>query len=233
MNAPQTKPFRLPLKKRLLSHPWVQGAAAWLMAGLLRLLWLTFRKEIHVHPDAAAYQSGERQAIFAFWHGRMILFPFFTPKGRRMHVLISHHRDGELIARLIAHFGVASVRGSSSKGAKEATQKLLEKIAEGHNISITPDGPRGPAFKAQRGALHLARLSSVPLVPVSVAASRYTKLKSWDGFMIPHPFAQIRMEVAAPIMVASDANLSDLKQSKDALEAALNAAGERADTIGG
>lgn len=231
MQGAAQKSFRLPLKKRLLTHPAMQAFAAWLMASLLKVFWLTFRKQIHVHPDAAPYLSGEQQAIFAFWHGRMILFPFFKPKPREMHVLISHHRDGELIARLISHFDIASVRGSSSKGAKEATQRLLEKIAQGQNISITPDGPRGPAFQAQRGALHLARLSQQPLLPVSFAASRYTQLKSWDGFIIPHPFAQIRVEIAAPLRVARDATLADLKISKAALEAALNAAGERADNI--
>ncbi len=215
----------------MLTHPAMQAFAAWAMAMLLKGFWLTFKREIQVHPQAEPFLRGDASAIFCFWHGRMIAFPFLAPEKRAMHVLISHHRDGELIARLISHFGVKSVRGSSSKGAKEATKMLLEELAQGHNISITPDGPRGPAFEAQRGALHLARLSGRPMVPVSFSASRYTQLRSWDGFIIPHPFAKVRIDIAAPIMIARDAKLPDLKRYKTQLEDALNAAGVRADEV--
>jgi lysophospholipid acyltransferase (LPLAT)-like uncharacterized protein len=224
-------PYKLPWKRRVLAHPAVQSAAAWLAAQLLRLLWLSFRRDIRIHPDAAAYMRGDTSAIFCLWHGRMILFPFLKPKARELFVLISHHRDGELIAKLIAHFGVQSVRGSSSNGAKEATHMLQQKLAEGRNISITPDGPRGPACQAQRGALHLARQSGTPMIPVSFAASRYTQLRSWDRFIIPHPFAKIRVEIAAPITVAKAATLTELKQHKLQLEEALDAAAMRADEV--
>lgn len=224
-------PYKLPWKRRILTHPAMQAFAAWAMALLLKVFWLTFKREIKVHPEAESFLRGDAPAIFCLWHGRMIVFPFLVPKNRAMHVLISHHRDGELIARLISHFGVKSVRGSSSKGAKEATKLLLEKLAQGQSISITPDGPRGPAFEAQRGALHLARLSGMPMVPVSFSASRYTQLRSWDGFIIPHPFAKIRVDIAAPIIITRDAKLPDLKRHKTQLEDALNAAGIRADEV--
>lgn len=225
------KPYKLPLKRRVFQSAAVQALAAVLMAYLLKLLWFTFRKQVVVHPQTEMLLKGDKPLIFCLWHGRMIIFPFFKPKHRRMRVLISHHRDGELIARLIRHFGVQSVRGSSSKGAKEATSLLLQSLANGDNIAITPDGPRGPAFAAQRGALHLARLSGCDMIPVSFSASPCTQLSSWDRFIIPHPFARVRVEIAAPIHIAKDAKLDGLKQAKQELETALNAAGDRADAV--
>lgn len=116
-----------------------------------------------------------------------------------MHVLISHHRDGELIAKVISHFRIKSVRGSSTHGAREATRNLIRLLADGDNISITPDGPRGPRYVAQEGAATLSRLSKKPMIPVSFSASRCRRFKSWDRFMIPLPFARVMVIAAAPI----------------------------------
>lgn len=229
--APAAKPFRLPWYKRLLKQPLVQRLLAWLMAIMLRLFWLSFKVDWQIDAQAKPYIDGEKQGIFCFWHGRMILLPFCMPKGRAMYVLISQHRDGELVARMISHFSIRSIRGSSSRNAREATNELLARLMDGENISITPDGPRGPAFQARRGALHLARQSGCALIPLSFSASRAKILKSWDAFMIPLPFSHIRFSVGAPIFVSETSTLKELQSKRAILEQELNAVNEQADEV--
>lgn len=215
--------YRLPWHRRIFKQLWFQRLACWVLAQILKLLRLTYRTELVVHPEASSIIEGEENAIFCFWHGRMIVLPFYYPKKLPMHVLISHHRDGALIARLISHFGIQSVRGSSSRGVKEATRILEQLLYKGHNIAITPDGPRGPVQQAAKGAAFIAKRSGKKLLPVSYSASRAKRLSSWDKFMIPLPFARIVLEVGAPITAQED---GDVRLS---LETSLNQLTDRVD----
>lgn len=217
-----TAPFRLPLRKRIFAHPLFQDISTWLFAGLLKLCWPTYRIQREYHPEALDFMTGQRQAIFCFWHGRMIIFPNIRPGNRPMHVLISHHRDGQLIAKVIGHFGVHSVRGSSSRGALTATRSLAEMLKKGHNISITPDGPRGPLQQAQKGSVTLARLAQQPMVPVSFSASPSCRLSSWDRFMIPLPFSRVVILVGAPILPDVMAEKSGMEACRKQLEDRMN-----------
>ena len=216
-----TSTYRLPLKKRILNYPIVQETFACILSLLMRLCWLTYRVETEVRDGAMPFFKGEQQGIFCFWHGRMIVFPFFKPKSIPMHVLISHHRDGEMIARIISYFGINCVRGSSNKGAMEATRKLLQLLKNGDSVAITPDGPRGPIFKAQNGAAILAKMSTKPLVPVTFSASKPHRLRSWDRFMIPLPFSKVVVQVGAPIEVDKKADKETIEQARQTLEATM------------
>lgn len=216
------KPFRLPWHKRIFKHSLFQDLSTWLIAQMIRLIGWSFRAKMEVHPDAAPYVSGKENAIFCFWHGRMIVFPLFNPKARAMHILISHHRDGELIAKVIRHFGVDSVRGSSSKGAKSATKMMLQLLEKGDNIGITPDGPRGPTQQAAIGAPHLAKMSQKPLIPITYGASNCKQLDSWDRFMIPLPFSRIMVQVGAPILVDKSTSKEAMEGMRQRVEETLN-----------
>lgn len=220
-----TKSFRLPWHKRVLKHPVFQDVVTWLIAVVMKLCWFSYRIEKQIHPDSIPYLQGTHNGIFCFWHGRMILFPFFKPKSRAMHVLISFHRDGELIAKVIRHFSIRTIRGSSNKGARAATRQLLEQLKKGDNISITPDGPRGPVFQAEKGAILLAKLAAKPLIPVSFSASRSCQLSSWDRFMIPLPFSKLFIIADAPLMIDSKADESQRLE----LETRLNQITNQAD----
>lgn len=224
-----TKPFRLPFRKRVFTHHWFQDAASWLVALILKCSWCTYRITYECHDAATAYVSGEKQAIFCFWHGRMIIFPRVKPKGRAMHVLISHHRDGQLIAKVIRHFGVDSVRGSSSRGARAATRALADMLAAGDNISITPDGPRGPAQIAQKGAVMLAHITGQPLVPVSFSAAPSHRLSSWDKFMIPYPFSRVMILIGEPIHIPQPSDKTELESYRTSLENRMSALTDAAD----
>ncbi|MEQ1789011.1 MAG: lysophospholipid acyltransferase family protein [Rickettsiales bacterium] len=213
------------LSKRLLKHPRTQLILSYFLAGYIRLVMLTNRRKFYIHPEAEIFIRGEQNAIFAFWHGRMMLLPAVNPP-RKMHVLISHHRDGKLISQVINHFGQDTIAGSSSKGGTEAVRSIVRLLKKGDNISITPDGPRGPNQIATIGIVTIAKLSKKPVLPVTFSATKYKRLKSWDKFMVAKPFGRIVFCVGAPIMV-EQAN----EVARIAIETSLNNLVEQADAL--
>lgn len=208
--------------KKFLKSPAAQGAAAWLLSLYIRLVYLTSRKTRDVEEKARPYMEGADNAIFAFWHGRMMLLPAFCPPKRKMRVLISRHRDGILISRVISHFGQETVSGSSSKGGAEAAGEILRVLKSGDNVSITPDGPRGPSQVAAKGAVALARLTGKPVLPVAFAGSRVVRLRSWDRFVLALPFGRIIFCVGNPIAVPPDADDEKEEAARQAFELAMN-----------
>lgn len=215
------------VKKKILKSPVVQYLLSWFLAGYIWLVFLTNKKIKHIHPDAMPYMQGKDNAIFAFWHGRMMLLPAFCPPHHKMHVLISLHRDGKLISQVIGHFGQKTVSGSTSKGGKEAVSEILKLLETGANISITPDGPRGPVHGAARGIAGVARFSGKVVLPVVFSATRAKHLKSWDKFMLALPFGKIFFYVGKPIMVSEDGDEEDarlhIERSMNALLAEADA----------
>lgn len=208
--------------KRILKDARVQKALSWLLAQYIRLVFLTSRKTYRFDEAALPYMQGKDNAIFAFWHGRMMLCPTIEPKGRKMHVLISFHRDGKLISDVIAHFGEATISGSSSKGGMAAVKEILRVLKQGDNVSITPDGPRGPVQVVQMGVVTAARLSGKPVLPVTFAASRHKRLKSWDRFMLAYPFSHVVFYVGPPIVVGRDLDAEQEEKLRQTIEEAMN-----------
>jgi lysophospholipid acyltransferase (LPLAT)-like uncharacterized protein len=101
--------------------------------------------------------------------------------GKRLTFLVSWHRDGELITRVMKRFGMNPTRGSSTRGGLRALYALIKKVRDGYDIAFTPDGPRGPARAAQMGVVQTARLSGLPVVPIGMGA---LKKKRWAPGML-------------------------------------------------
>jgi lysophospholipid acyltransferase (LPLAT)-like uncharacterized protein len=219
------------LSKKILKHPRTESAVSWLLAMYIRLVYVTSRKIRIVDDAALPYIRGEQNGIFAFWHGRMMLLPAFEPPRRKMHVLISLHRDGLLISRVIGQFGEATISGSSSKGGKAAVMEMLRVLRAGDNISITPDGPRGPLQVAAAGIVTVARLSGKPVIPVTFSSTRHKRLKSWDRFMIALPFGRIAFCVGAPLPLQRDMDETQQETARLQVEHAMNVQVEKADSL--
>ncbi len=155
-----------------------QRFLSWLGSVLLRALGWTLRINI---KDEAEYFSGTggRQHIFAFWHNRMLLMPLIcerhnrNPKGAV--VLTSPSRDGAILEEFMKHFGVPSVRGSSSRRGATALLELTKYLEEGKDVVITPDGPRGPRYRLGQGLIFLAQKADCPIMPIHV---EYLTLRS-------------------------------------------------------
>ena len=154
---------------------------------LLRLLGRTYRVRILV-PDYS--QAAKSPRIYIFWHGKMVM-PLVVHQGQDVGIMISEHRDGEIIAKIVEALGSHSVRGSSTRGALKAYIGMLRELKNGISAAVTPDGPQGPRHKLKSGALRLSVDSGVDIFLMSWWAKNRWQLGSWDGFEFPKPFTQI------------------------------------------
>ena len=140
-------------------------------AALIRGLGKTLRPTGQGFRKMEEASGPGRPAIFAFWHSQQLMMSLFY-RGPGAHVLISQHRDGELIARIAWRFGLRSVRGSTTRGGTAALRRMIALGREGSDLAVTPDGPRGPRQVVQAGVIHLARSTGLPIVPLALAFSK-------------------------------------------------------------
>lgn len=213
-------PGRAPLSKRILAKPFVQASLTLLASLIVRAVYLTSKRQLQLPPSITPFATGESACIVCFWHGRILFTPFLKPN-RRVDALVSRHGDGALIAAMLGWFGVRAVRGSSSKGGAKAARALLQSVAQGATIAITPDGPRGPRYVCAEGAVWLAAHTGLPIVPFSGASSRARTLKSWDAFTIPLPFGRIICHADEPIHVPPHADAAMIESYRQQLESSL------------
>jgi lysophospholipid acyltransferase (LPLAT)-like uncharacterized protein len=168
--------------------------------GFLRLLASTWRFRIVNGEAVRNLRSSGLPFIFALWHGHLLPLLWYH-RDEGVSVLISEHRDGELVARTAESLGYGLIRGSTTRGADRALISLVRELQSGREVAITPDGPRGPAEKFAPGALIAAQRSGSFILPVAVSASRAWRLRSWDRFMIPKPFARVTVAYGPPAKV--------------------------------
>lgn len=152
-------------------------------------------------------------------------------KGHGLSVLISDSRDGELISRAVSHLGVMSVRGSATRGGTVGFRRLVEVVRSGGDVAITPDGPRGPKWRANMGAIALSKATGVPVFPVTYACSKCKRFNSWDEFVVPAPFTRGLFLSGDPIEVPQDADRDELEELRVELETRLVAITERAEEL--
>jgi len=137
----------------------------------IRVLRWTMRIQVVNAETPDAFWTKGQNVIAAFWHGRQLMMPF-AYSGKKASVLISRHRDGELIARTIRYFGFNAARGSTTRGGAAALKQLVRFASEGDDLGVTPDGPRGPKYRVQLGVVELAKLTQRPILPLAFGASK-------------------------------------------------------------
>jgi hypothetical protein len=210
----------------------VAALAPPLAAGLVRTLGLTLRLTVTGVDALLPLWAAPRPVIYVVWHGRILMVPWVNERLRRTHgarraaVLISRSRDGELMARYVGRFGLEVVRGSSSRGGGAALRSLVATIGEGRDVAIVPDGPRGPRGEMQPGPVALAALTGAPIVAVAVSAWPARRLRTWDEFLIPAPFARCAAVFGAPVAVPAGA---DRERARKEIERTLAEVTEAAD----
>ncbi len=174
-----------------------------------------------------------RPLIYAVWHGRILMVPWLSARferARAVRVLASRSRDGELVARWVARFGMSVVRGSSSRGGAGALRALAAAVRAGHDVAVVPDGPRGPRERLQAGLVVLAAVTGAPVIPLGFAARPARRLHSWDRFLVPLPFARAAVVFGKAATVPRDA---DREHARADLERALCEVTEAADRLVG
>jgi len=215
---------------------WLQAlaivTAPWLGGWLMRLLGLSARVEIRGFE--AAVGKGRRavpSAIYAFWHDQLLnMSAFAATRFKHVAILVSHHRDGEIIARVVKALGLDVIRGSSTRGGAKAIAELAEYLRSGGSVVFTPDGPRGPRHKASEGVILLAQRLNKPVVPVACVALPVWRAGSWDRLAVPLPFARVVGIEGEPISIPRDADRARREQLRMKLEKALENLTERLET---
>jgi lysophospholipid acyltransferase (LPLAT)-like uncharacterized protein len=200
-----------PLLRALIPMP-----AAWLVKAICSTL------RVHVVRGAIEQSARARcrNVIYAFWHGHL-LYLMYRYRGSGVYILVSQSRDGEVLSRILRHFGLPTIRGSSSRGGRRSLLELVRRVRAGASAGIAPDGPRGPRHQAQLGIITLARLSEVPIVPVAVGARWKIVFQSWDRFLLPLPGSRVVVAYGEPVVVPSDADAALLEQKRQELEGKL------------
>jgi lysophospholipid acyltransferase (LPLAT)-like uncharacterized protein len=150
---------------------------------VIRLLAATMRIEYVNYDGVWSMWRGGRNVIVAFWHGRLMMMPIVY-RGKGMNILVSNHRDGELVARTVKGLGIDSVRGSSTRGWFGGVKGLLKAARLGRDLAITPDGPKGPKYIAQAGIVQIARVTGLPIIPMAFGAVK----KKLSGAGMPLSF---------------------------------------------
>jgi hypothetical protein len=209
---PQEIPARCLRERSLLLKllprfgPWLAGAISWT---------LNFRFLNRGVRDA--YMHSDRPFIATLWHQHMLM-ALHSTGGRRIVLLSSRSRDGELSARLIQRMGHTVVRGSSSAGGAHALRQLTGLLRDGHPAVLTPDGPCGPAHHVKLGCVLAARDAGVPLIPMGCAVSRAIRLHNWDRTAIPRPFSKVAIAYGEPMAIPPDATREDCESVRRRLE---------------
>ena len=189
---------------------------------VISLLGQTLRWRVEGLGHLEAIDAGGQRAVMGFWHGRILPATYYFRR-RGIVVITSQNFDGEWIARIIERFGYGTARGSTSRGAERALIQLTRAMAAGHPAGFTLDGPRGPARRAQPGAVWLAKVTGNPVLPFHLEADRYWTMRSWDRTQIPKPFSRVALAVGAPIQVPPEADAAVVESKRAELERALAA----------
>jgi len=176
---------------------WVASIVLKLWGGTLR--WRFTDEAGYMHRDPS------EPLLVGVWHNRILVLPlcfeWLCRRVRRLNILTSASRDGELLSKLVARFGMESVRGSSSRKSVVALRLLQKRLEEGSDVAITPDGPRGPVYEISPGLIYLAAKTGKPVMFIRVDYERYWELRSWDKFRIPKPFSQVHITFLNPIFI--------------------------------
>ena len=216
--------------------------AASLGALYLRALDLASSKTIVNREYFDNARAGGRGVVLTFWHSRLMLAPFIRREtDAQINMLISRHRDGEMIAKAVKGFDVKFIRGSAAnvnkpgkaKHGASAVAQMLAALEKGEVVAITPDGPRGPAETFQVGAVKLAQRSGAAIVPAGASSSRAKRLKSWDRFCLAFPFSRIFYVAGEPVTVPADASDDEIEHYRQTIEQRLKEATAAADEMAG
>jgi lysophospholipid acyltransferase (LPLAT)-like uncharacterized protein len=190
---------------------------------LYRIWARTLRLKVE-DPNGVVALVRQQPVIFAIWHNRLLMLPrVFDPTfpTRQSYGLISASRDGDLIARFIERSGYGTIRGSSSRKGVIALRQLVDTLAGDGNVLVTPDGPRGPVYQVSQGIVFLAQKSGAPVVPIHMEYSSCWRLKSWDRFVVPRPFATLRAIFGAPLVVPPIENTEQFEAERLRLQNAM------------
>ena len=219
------------ISKQIIKSTPFRIFACWIAAQYIRLVWITGRWRFVGKEHFDALYDSKQPAILAFWHGRLLIAPYSWRKPHPFKMLISGHRDGELIAYAVKHLGIDWIRGSSSKGGAGAFRQMIKALRNDEWVGITPDGPRGPRMRATDGVINMARLSGAPILPLGCGIESGKLLPTWDRFLIPMPFSKGVLIWGEPLRVPKEADETMINDFREKLEERISELSREADRM--
>lgn len=208
-----------------IQHPLlinaVGVAGAWMVRRLVGTCRFHFRyADPLVNPEVARRLG--RRYIYAFYH-EVMLFPAYYWAWPEMQILISDHRDGELIAQVVKRLGFGVVRGSTTRGGMRALREMTHRVDRG-NLCFTPDGPKGPRRHVHQGMIYLASRCGLPVVGCGIAFRDPWRARSWDRFAVPRPFRVAACVTPEPVTVPPGADRDTLETCRQEVERRMQGA---------
>jgi lysophospholipid acyltransferase (LPLAT)-like uncharacterized protein len=170
------------------------------------------------------HRSG-RPYLFVLWHEALLPL-LWRHRKQGIAIVVSEARDGEYLASYAESIGYRLVRGSSTRGAARALLGAVRELEAGHPVAFTPDGPRGPRRELKQGVVAAAQRARVPILPIHAEADRAWRFNSWDRFMLPRPFARVRVAYGAPFTVADgdEGLVRGMREAASAMDAVVRSA---------
>jgi lysophospholipid acyltransferase (LPLAT)-like uncharacterized protein len=208
------------------TRPYVLGGVVYALA---RIIAMTLRVTVVNREKRQAVSGG---VIYCGWHGKTFL-PANHLRGTGVYALFSLSNDGELQSRIFRRFGFRVIRGSTGREGARAAIEAIRVLREGGCMAVTPDGPKGPAEKAQMGVVLMAKKSGAWLMPGGSAARPCWRVPTWDRYMVPAPLAKVAIVYGDPISVPADADDAALEAIRMKLEQAIAEADALAETLVG
>lgn len=228
--------------KRLMKSRFAGKIASFLIGAYIHFVYATSSWTIIGVDQAERAADRGNGLVVLFWHGRLMMAPVMRKQtAKRFFMLISAHRDGDIITDSVKSFGLEFIRGStanpkkrnSDKGGIVASAKMVEVLSDGHIVGVTPDGPRGPHERVQAGAIRIAQHAGAPIAPMAVSVSRGRLMKSWDRFLIAWPFSRGTVIVGPVIEPPPENDTAMVETVRQSVENALISLTEEADAMTG
>lgn len=198
-------------------------------SAFLSLLVRSLRIEQQGLENLEGFRSRGQPIIIVCWHA-WILPMAHVHRNEGIVVLVSRHGDGELIAQLVERWGYGTARGSSTRGGVAGLKGLVRAARSGHDLAITPDGPRGPGRRVKPGVIVAGQLTRCPLVPLVVGADAMWRVNSWDRMVVPRPGTRLRVRYGEPLSVPRQLDDGDLEEYTRILDNRMN---ELTDSVAG
>jgi len=205
-----------------INHPVANKLGGLLASAAVRHWMGTLDYRVAYYDPAVDPLSPECRGrkIYIFWH-EYILFPLYLRGHCNLAMLLSRHRDAEILSYAAYHLGFEFVRGSTNRGGVAALRELLRRSRRMH-LTITPDGPRGPRRHMTPGAVFLASKLGLPLVAMGFGHDRPWRLGTWDRFALPRPCSRACAVISPEIFVPPELDRHGLEYFRQKVEQLLN-----------
>jgi len=198
-----------------------------IIVGFLKLAWLTYRFRLDEDERFTELAKRNEPVVLTFWHEGIMTVGWYVARllkqGVRVTILISPSADGELGTMILASFGSRAIRGSARRSGAAALRGLNRGILKDRQSpAIAVDGSKGPRRICKPGAIMVARMAGVPIIPIGFAARRRWQAPTWDRHVVPYPGSKIAITVGEPLVVEREMDADTLEERRLTLESSLN-----------